>query len=858
MTAEFNTPMMKQYLGIKAKYQDCLLLYRMGDFYELFLDDATIGAKILGITLTSRSKGKEGRIPMAGVPYHAVDTYLNKLVKAGYKVAICEQLSEPNTKGIVERDVIRIVTPGTIIDETALERGANNYIVAITLEKNVVAISCADLSTGEFLTQERSGDNLEQILLDELNRFHPAECILPSKLYADTAFLKLLAQERHMSISAHKHWETRADVVTTTLQDCFGTKTLAVFAIESLAYAQQTALALYQYLRETQKGKIDHIQSIKRITADDTLIMDRSTIINLELFSTIREHDTTGSLLQTIDQTQTAMGARLLKTWMCSPLRTYELIAARLESVDFFVHAPHVCKRVVEELAQITDIERILSRLSVGIGNARDLNRLKEALKHGASLRRLLEVPLPSLLEEYRTALGSDLADIAATIEATLVEAPPLTIMDGLLIQPGVDLNLDRLRTIVNHGDEWMKDFETQERKRTGISSLKVRYNSVFGYYIDVTKANISLVPDNYIRRQTLVNSERYTTPELKEHESVMLTAREEANRIEYHLYTELVTTVLSQTATIQATCSAIAAIDCLVNFAVIAQANRYVRPKLLYSNELRIQDGRHPVVERLLKETPFVPNSVHIDPLTTQLLIITGPNMAGKSVCIRQTALIVLMAHIGCFVPAASAHIGVVDRIFVRSGASDVITSGLSTFMVEMVETAHILHHATPKSLVIMDEIGRGTSTYDGISIAWAVATHLVTHTKAKTLFATHYHELQALEQLHPHKIQNYHMAVVKESSGPVFLHTLLPGGATSSYGIDVAKLAGIPAAVITAATTKMHELETRNQAPHSDSPTKASRSPIEDKIASLALSRLTPLEALNLLSTFQQELME
>lgn len=856
MSQEFNTPMMKQYLGIKKKYQDCLLFYRMGDFYELFLDDAAVGAKVLGITLTSRSKGKDGRIPMAGVPYHAVDSYLHKLVKSGYKVAICEQLSEPNKKGIVDRDVIRIVTPGTIVDESALDRSKNNYIIALTVRKNTLSLSCADLSTGEFLTEEIHSDQYDQILLDELTRLHPAECILSEKDYQDKELLRLLSSERHMSITSVADWESQPQSVSSRLKKCFGVQTLAAFEIEDKPMSQQTCLALYLYLQETQKGKIDHIRTIRLIATDESLIMDRSTIINLELFSTIREHDTSGSLLQSIDETKTAMGARLLKAWMCSPLRTYEKIIDRYDAVDFFIQDSRVRNVVLNELTLITDIERMFSRLSVGIGNARDVRNLAIALEHVDNLHAVLDRSLPSLLSSLLVDIGKELHAVSKHIKETIVENPAITIQDGNLIRPGISSHLDHLRSLVSEGDVWLQELEKREKKRTAISSLKVRYNSVFGYYIDITKSNLASVPSDYIRRQTLVNSERYTTLELKDHESEILSAKEEANRLEYQIYSETLQYVLQYTEHIQRACSAVASIDCLVSFAELARKYSYVRPTLLYSNELRIQDGRHPVVERLLQEEPFVPNSVHLDSLSHKLLVITGPNMAGKSVFIRQTALIVLLSHMGCFVPAHSAYVGTVDRIFVRSGASDVITSGLSTFMVEMVETAHILHHATAKSLIIMDEIGRGTSTYDGISIAWAVATHLVTHTKAKTLFATHYHELQSLEKLHPQDIQNFHMAVTEDTKGPVFLHTLLPGGATSSYGIEVAKLAGIPKDVIEIATHKLNELEKRDYKQKKSYDNERSTSFIEKDILSLALSRITPLEALNILSSYQEKL--
>ncbi len=846
---------MKQYLRIKSQYSDCLLFYRMGDFYELFLDDAIVGAKVLGITLTSRSKGRDGRIPMAGVPYHAVDTYLHKLVHAGHKVAICEQLTEPNSKGIVERDVIRIVTPGTIVTESALDRSKNNYIVSIVFGRNAVALSCADISTGEFMTEQLNGEDTVQILLDELHRLEPSECILSSRDYEDKDLLLQLSSLRHMSITPIASWETKKEAVASKLQSYFGRASLQVFDLLDKVLAQQASLALYEYLSETQKGKIDHIRSIRLMNTEDVVLLDRSTIINLELFSTIREHDTDGSLLQAIDGTQTAMGARLLRSWLCAPLGRYEAIEERLDTADYFRTQHTLRTQTVSILSRIADVQRVLSRLSVGIGNARDLVLLSQALTHFIEVKTTCSGSLPPLLAHLCERIDDELPLVCSRIQHTFCEDPAITLKDGGIIATGVDTRLDYLRGLIDNGDQWLKEFELHQRKRTSISSLKVRYNSVFGYYIDVTKTNTSLVPSDYVRRQTLVSSERYITPELKEHEIEILAAKEEANRIEYEIYTSTLRDILQSVSHMQVACDAIATIDCLVNFAVLATKHSYCRPKLLYSNELRIHDGRHPVVERLLHDDPFVPNSVHLDTLQHQLLIITGPNMAGKSVFIRQTALIVLLCHIGSFVPATSAHIGIVDRIFVRSGASDVITSGLSTFMVEMVETSYILHHATKKSLIIMDEIGRGTSTYDGISIAWAVATYIVNACRAKTLFATHYHELQALEELHPKSIRNFHMAVQEESSGPVFLHTLLPGGATSSYGIQVAKLAGVPDEVIALASEKLRELEHRDSS-QDDRGAEHLEFSVSKRIKEVSLSQTTPLDALNLLSELQNEL--
>lgn len=855
--SDFTTPMMRQYQAIKQQYTDCLLFYRMGDFYELFLDDALIGAKVLGITLTSRSKGRDGRIPMAGVPYHAVDVYLNKLVKTGYKVAICEQLSEPNKKGLVERDVVRIVTPGTILDEKALEKKENNYIISVRLHQDRIGLSVCDVSTGEFACDEITTEIWETTLAEEFARLTPAECILPPHHYEDKELLQSLSKHSYMSITCYYNWDQnkREEI----LSSHFGVDTLESFGIAHLPLAIEASSALLSYVADTQKGNVQHIQKIRRLHNEKHLLMDRSTQLNLELFSTIREHDARGSLLSVIDHTRTPMGGRLLKQWIRQPLQTYEEITARLDAVEYATTNHSFFSLVCDTLDRIQDIERMLSRLSANIGNARDLVNLKHSLAHTLSLKKQLSSTSVPLFDSLYTDWETTLQKVIDRIDHTIVDEPRITLKDGGLIKPGVDEKLDALRSLVTQGETWIQGYEQIQRERTRIASLKVRFNSVFGYYIEVTKANLSQVPNDYLRKQTLVNAERFITPELKQHEENILTADEQIKILEYELYQQALAYVVSFTPQIQKAALAIAQLDCIMSFAHVSLQHTYVKPKMLFSNEIRIKDGRHPVVEQLLEDTPFVPNSVTLDPMHQRLLLITGPNMAGKSVFIRQVALIVLLSHMGCFVPAKQAHIGIVDRIFVRSGASDVITSGLSTFMVEMVETAYILHHATEKSLIVMDEIGRGTSTYDGISIAWAVAEYLVSNGKktAKTLFATHYHELQELEQHHPTRVKNYHMAVVEHDDGPQFLYTVLPGGSESSFGIAVAKRAGIPQKVIAQATRVLENLEKKHaQVAKTRKPNgvKHPESEIISTIRSLKLEHMTPLQALNTLASLQQ----
>ncbi len=864
--ADFSTPMMRQYRSIKEQYPDCLLFYRMGDFYELFNEDAHVGASVLNITLTGKAGGKDGRIPMAGVPYHAVDNYIAKLVKAGYKVAICEQLSPPNKKGLVERDVVRIVTPGTLLDENSLDKKANNFIVSILADDTSVAFSIADLSTGFFAVSEGELGNINKVLIEELLRLQPSECIVPDTLYNDTEFLKLLRGVKEMNIYPSTSFLNYNDAKR-FLNKHFGVKTLEGFGFTNNSLGLNAAAGLLSYLKDTQKGELTHIKKLSLYKKDDGLTLDRSTMINLELFSTIREHDTRGSLLSVMDQTTTAMGGRLLKLWMKKPLIDKKVIEERFDALETMGSDSTKRSNLVTLLQEIPDIERLLSRLSVNLGNARDLVNLKLALQTILECKKILGSfqSKGSLLYKEATNISSDLKKIITLIDSVIVAEPPITTKEGRMIREGVDEELDTLKNRINKSKEWIIELERTEKEKTGITSLKVRFNKVFGFYIEISKSYLHLVPPTYMRKQTLVNGERFVTEELKEHEEIILTAEEKINTIEYKIFSETLTKILESTESIQRAAESIGVIDCLTNFSIISERNRYVRPKLLYSGEIRIKGGRHPVVEKII-EDPFVPNDVTLDNVSQSLLIITGPNMAGKSVFIRQVALITLMAQMGCFVPAQSAHLTIADRIFVRSGASDVITSGLSTFMVEMVETAHILHNATSNSLIIMDEIGRGTSTYDGISIAWAVAEYLVKNTKPspKVLFATHYHELQKLEDEYPKQIKNFHMAVTDEKGSPIFLHTLLPGGASHSFGVAVARLAGIPEVVIDKAQEMLQTLEYRNVTEKGK--IYQEFSPLLDaslgdrllhkELENLDIANMTPLEALNKISELKDKL--
>ncbi|HWY79943.1 MAG TPA: DNA mismatch repair protein MutS [Candidatus Sulfotelmatobacter sp.] len=870
MQDSFTTPMMKQYSDIKKQYIDCLLFYRMGDFYELFLEDAHIGARILNITLTGKANGKGKRIPMAGVPYHAVDAYLAKLVKAGYKVAICEQLSPPNKKGLVRRDVVRVVTPGTMLDEKALEKKEHNYLISLAIDAKKVALTIADVSTGYFATTEIVSDSKEQIIIDELARIHPKECILSEQLYNDPVFLQLLRIEKGMNIFSYAEWDVYANEAESFLQKHFGTATLAAFSLENKKLAQQTSAVMLGYLQETQKGPVQHIKKIDNYSTQDYLLLDRSTILNLELFTTIREHDSKGTLLSLMDQTVTAMGGRLLKEWMLKPLLEKKTIEKRQSAVAEFLEKQSQRQELYELIKEVSDIERLISRCSVGLGNARDLVNLKSSLIIVLQIKNKLKGFENSLIKELASKITESkifgIDAIIDLIKTIIVSEPPISIREGGMIQIGIDEDLDKLRKIVSGSRDWLVALEQKEKEKTGIGSLKVRFNQIFGFYIEVSKSNLDLVPATYMRKQTLVNAERFITAELKQQEEIILSAEEKIYEIEFRIFQETLHKTLEKVAILQETAQSIAAIDCLLSFANIAEKYQYIRPEMNSSGEMKIKNGRHPVVETLLLDKQFVPNNVFLDSNKQQLLLITGPNMAGKSVYIRQNALLVLMAQMGSFIPADEAHISLVDQIFVRSGASDVITSGLSTFMVEMVETAHILHHATSKSLIVMDEIGRGTSTYDGISIAWAVAEYLVTNgkEKPKTLFATHYHELQVLEERHSEQIRNYHMAVSDEQGEPVFLHTILPGGASHSFGVAVAKLAGIPDPIIKRANELLEELEKRDDKQQEVSSRKiyapqqinlADRL-IHKELEQLDIAQITPLEALNILAALKEKL--
>lgn len=833
----FSTPMMQQFMELKQQYPDCLIWFRLGDFYEMFLEHAEIGARTLNITLTSRSRGKDGRIPMAGVPYHAAETYLGKLIQAGYKVAICEQISEATGKGLVDRQVVRIVTPGTLLQDKFLPAKHNNYIACLLEAKSEVSVAVIDVTTGEVRCETWTllGDDA---LVDKLrvltHLFSISEWIVSPRTLKKTALIKALQVRSTPLITSPYNWQ---EWVT--------------------AHPHSTAFDILKiYLEYTQQLPITHLQPPQSLEKASALKIDQATILNLELFETLYHHQRVGSLFEILDQTVTAMGGRLLSEWLRQPLNQQTAITARLDNVELFVHDTPHRKKILSHLTQIRDIERLLSRLSLKAGTARDLLALSQSLSQTMAVLHIIH-KLPVTTTFPASLL--QLEELAATIQKAIVDLPALDAKNGPIIRDGIDPKLDRLRQIINNSQGFLTQLEADERQKTGISSLKIKYNQVFGFYIEISKANLHLAPAHYFRKQTLVNAERFITPELKKQEDIILAAEVAAIKLEHELLQKVIEATLNQMTMIQKVAKVVAEIDCLISLAEVAIQHNYTRPALTNTPDIRLIQSRHPVVERLLPARQFIPNDVFLTTHDQQVILLTGPNMAGKSVLMRQVALITLMAHLGSFVPAQSAEIAVCDQLFVRSGASDIITSGLSTFMVEMVETAAILNQATNKSLVIMDEIGRGTSTYDGISIAWAIAEKLLS-IGCKTMFATHYHELQQLAAVQPDKIKNYHMAIAEQDTKPIFLYHLQPGGASHSFGIAVAELAGLPAPVIARASELLTQHEaaatTSHQPPTLPQTRRTSTThQVLRDLKKLDIDHLTPLAALNLIATWKKE---
>ncbi len=800
------SPMMQKYMETKEEYPDCILFYRLGDFYEMFFEDAVTASKELELTLTGKNCGLEERAPMCGVPHHAVDTYLNRLVSKGYKVAICEQMEDPKTvKGLVKREVTRVVTPGTNLNVSALDEGKNNYIMCIVYLSDRYGIAIADVTTGDFYVTEVDTDRK---LIDEISKFAPSEIVCNEAFFVSGIDFEELRHRLNIVISSLENWYFDDELCKRTLSEHFHAATMEGLGLKDFPCGVVSSGALLKYLLETQKTDLTHISHIQSYTTGKFMIIDSSTRRNLELVETLREKNKRGSLLWVLDKTKTAMGARTLRSYLEQPLIEKDEITARQAAIRELNQNAISREEIREYLNPVYDLERLIGRIIYKTANPRDFIAFKSSLSMLPYIKNLLEDFSSPLLGEIFEELDP-LEDLYSLIDASIVDEPPLNIREGGIIKDGYREEVDKFRHAKTEGKNWLADLEVREKEATGIKNLKVRYNKVFGYYLEVTNSFKDMVPDYYMRKQTLTNAERFITPELKELEDMILGAEDKLTSLEYDLFCEIREHLAGEVIRIQKTAKAIAKLDVFASLALVAERNNYVCPKINEKGVIDIKGGRHPVVEKMIDHDLFIANDTYLDCHKNRVSIITGPNMAGKSTYMRQTALIVLMAQIGSFVPASSANIGIVDRIFTRVGASDDLASGQSTFMVEMTEVANILRNATADSLIILDEIGRGTSTFDGLSIAWSVVEH-VCNPKilgAKTLFATHYHELTELEGTLD-GVNNYCIAVNEKGDDIVFLRKIIKGGADKSYGIQVAKLAGVPDPVIERAKEILQEL--------------------------------------------------
>jgi len=847
------TPMFRQYLEIKEQYPDAIVFFRLGDFYEMFFEDAEIASRILNIALTSRDKGTKEKVPMCGVPASNAAPYINRLVEAGYKVAICEQVEDPRqAKGLVRREVVRVVTPGLNLEEEALSSKEHQYLVSISSGRKW-GLSFLDLSTGEFKATELAS---EEELLNELFRLEPREILLSQKLSETTLAAKIREILPQVFISPLEDFYFDLRRGQELLCEEFKVLDLSGFGLSEAREAVRAASALLQYVQETQKHHVKHLSPPKFYHLSQFLIIDETTKRNLELLRNNLDGAVKGSLLWVLDQTVTSMGGRLLKDWLLYPLKDKDAIEARLQAVAYFVEEPGRREKLRDLLRGVNDLERLLSRAALNLAGPRDVLALGRSLQNIPEIKALLPEEIP-LLGKLKEALHP-LPELSREITETISEEAPLNFREGGFIKEGVSAELDELRRLKRDGLSFLAELEARERERTGIPNLKIGYNRVFGYYIEVSKSHLSKVPRDYIRKQTLVGGERFITPELKEFEAKVLSAEERIKEIEAELFLSLRKKVVDYGGEIKETARSLAVLDVILSFAEVSHHRGYVRPEIAEEPLIEIEEGRHPVVEATLPSGQFVPNSLRLDPEENTLLIITGPNMAGKSTILRQTALITLLAHTGCFVPAERARIGLCDRIFTRVGASDQLSRGRSTFMVEMSECANILHHATSRSLVILDEIGRGTSTYDGLAIAWAVAEFLLKK-KVMTLFATHYHELTELAGENP-QAKNFNVAVKAFEDDIVFLYRLLPGPASESYGIQVAALAGLPREVVKRAREILSSLEQKSPPKSLQKPTKRQKSlfspenVLKKQLLGLNPDRMTPLEALEKIYELRQ----
>ncbi len=849
------TPMQRQYHAIKEKNQDCILFFRLGDFYEMFDEDARVAAQELDLTLTTRDRGKpkEEQTPMCGVPFHSVDAYIARLVSRGYKVAICEQMEDPATaKGLVERDITRIITPGTVTESCMLEESRNNYFASVYGENGKFGLAFCDISTGEFYTTVCANADAA---VSELGRFSPTEVIRFGDGVMGDALTDALFRRIHCCVDEGTADIFAPEAAESALEQHFGAS-IDRLGLGGLGTAVIAAGGLLQTLLQLQKNNLPHLRGLQYYTTGRFMELDLDARRNLELTETMRSKEKKGSLLWVLDKTRTAMGGRMLRSWMEKPLLDPLEITRRHTAVEDLVNSPIGRGELEQALSDVTDFERVMARITTGTVNCRDLLGLAHGLRALPQVKSLLAHMEAPMLQKLSEAIDP-LEECAARIEETIVDDPPLTIREGGIIRRGANADADRLRDLMEGGASTIAAIEASEKEATGIRTLKVGFNRVFGYYIEVSKSFIDQVPPHYIRKQTLANCERYITQELKELETQVLTAKDRLTALEYQIFTDLRQYLAQQAARVQLTASAVAAADTLCSLASVAVQRGYCRPEITLGSEISIVDGRHPVVEVMLKESLFVPNDTSLGSADNQVSIITGPNMAGKSTYMRQVALIVLMAQMGSFVPARSARLGIVDRVFTRIGASDDLASGQSTFMVEMAEVASILKHATSRSLLILDEIGRGTSTYDGMSIARAVLEYAANPKKlgAKTLFATHYHELSTIEN-ELSNVKNYNIAVKKRNDQMIFLRKIIPGAADDSYGVEVAKLAGLPDFVVNRARQILAELEDGTAAPSRPVPREDDdqmsmldlrSQQVCDALAAITVETLTPIEAMN-----------
>ncbi len=861
------TPLMTQYNKVKNDYPDTIVLFRVGDFFETFLDDAKTASKVLGITLTKRSNGKAGAVPLAGFPHHAIDTYLPKLVKAGYRVAICEQVENPKfAKGIVKREVVEVVTPGVAFSDKLLDYKKNNYLASIFLRDEHVGISFADISTGEFYTYEV----LQSQLQNQFSLINATEIII-SKNQKDILEPIITKFSPNSRITRIDEWIFQRDYAIDLLLNQFKTKTLKGFGIEKLQFGIIAAGAILSYLKETQKQNLSHLNKISIYNPSDYMLLDYATKRNLEISNTMQDGNREGSLISILDKTNTAMGGRLLKQWVSAPLIKIEPILQRQSAIAEFTINQTLRENLASELKEIGDLERLISKVCTGRANPREVVLIKTSLKKIPLLKQLLDLSNNEVIAKLNNRL-EELENLVEKIELAIIDSPPINLNDGGIIRSGFNKNLDEIRDISGNAKNWIANLQRSEREKAKIPSLKVSYNKVFGYYIEISNTHKNKVPEYYERKQTLVNSERYITPALKEYEDKILNAEEKIAELEYKIFDDIRKSIAAETLTIQANARLIAMLDCYISFAACAEEYHYIKPEINETDVIDITDGRHPVVERILPSgEKFAGNNCLLSNSENQIIILTGPNMAGKSVYLRQIGLIVMLAQIGSFVPAKEAKIGIVDKIYTRVGASDNISAGESTFLVEMQEAANILNNATNKSLVLLDEIGRGTSTFDGISIAWAITEYLHESrtVAAKTLFATHYHELNEMSNLFQ-RIKNFKVEVREINDKVIFLHKVSSGGADHSYGIQVAQMAGLPKYVTNRAKEILFNLEDKELTPVEVKKARTSKIKRDDyqielfdiktddlrnEINDISIDSITPIEALNKLNELKKK---